>query len=1193
MRLAIDRDGVHIDWSDPSLLLTAEQLEAMRFDREVVVTAGAGAGKTHTLSLRYVHLLLELCLRGTPDIESVLVLTFTEKAAAEMADRCYARLLALGRAVRAQRAELDALEGPEGRPLGAHLVLAVDRLLDRFEGARIGTFHGFCATILREYPSECGVPTRTSVADNTEAAQATAHALDNALQQLFRERPDDLPILLDAFGSRHSLMSAGRAALGRRGTLFPILQAHARGEVDLQGWLDEAPISPDQARDFVRDDALRTLGMIRRVAAPAGGPWISELVKVIDQLESTTPSSDPTEAALSAYDAYRSALQVVLTAERRVRRFDHHTVLGLKSRWPDQARYKKARAAMQVLQTRCEDWEDRARISRRLPVRADRDLLVALGSFGRWALDADAHLNRIFADDQKIDFTDMQIRAVRAVLTQPSVRDALRKRFRYLMVDEFQDTDELQWALVKALGRDGSSPSDRIFLVGDAKQAIYGFRGGDVTIFRKATATVGTMPVLLADNFRSRPELIRWFNSAFPHFLAPLDGEDAPWEAPYDPLRAGLSEPGGSVRLVLGESDDGHWESEVIARLIAAELLTPELADLARHPTPPIAILLRTRTHLQSYEAALRRAGVPFLVAQGVGFWARPEVMDLANTLHALATATPSSIVGALRSPLFCLTDQDVFDLDDIRAFGRVPIPGEAHDRLVRAYSRYRDLLAIRYRVSVSELLQILADQASWAWQLLAGAEATQAHANADRLISLAHRFDDRGAEGLLEASEAFLSLILAETRESEAVIAPTEARVVVMTVHAAKGLEFPVVVIPELHARMRPDTDPLAVGRLEDGHGRIATAVPDTDADVQRRKKPGLLNALRDVRGSEQYAEYRRLFYVAATRARDQLVLVGERPSETDDAPRQPTWAQILVPNLPPGTLVRDRSEIAQLRWPERPPAPQAVPPLAVSPIAVREPVVLSASGLDLYEACPARWYRKHHLGIPESAFRSRELARTLAAARGQVIHGVLEDEAADDEALIRSRWMGAALAEGCTPESAEALLPDLLEHLRKTSADPHIEAIHAAVGRSEVPFRVASGQVVLRGQIDRLYRQGSSWVVLDYKSEALQGSLEEAAVRHRSQLLAYGWAADRVLSARGQGRVTAGEVYFTEIGAVFRLEPWSPDDLAVVEGLLEQVAATARTPWEQIEADATRTPRPCGTCGFRGRGCRGTTGG
>ena len=1193
MRLVIgDLGDVHIDWSDPELSLTADQRAAMCIDREVVVTAGAGAGKTHTLSLRYVHLLLQLCLRGTPDIEAVLVLTFTEKAAAEMAERCYRRLLALSDALRAQRQELDALDGPQGRPLGAHLVLAVDRLRDAFDRARIGTFHAFCARILREHPAETGVPGRNTVADAIEAAQATDTALDLALRQLFRERPQDLPILLDALGSRRSVMAAGRTALSRRAALATALERHAGGHVDLESWLAEAPVSVSEAQRFVDEVAVPTLDAIRRVAAPAGGPWPAVLQDLLAEVRDRPRSGDAIEAALNTYSAYRAVLSVLLTSNRRIRRLDHHSVLGTKAQWMDPRRFKKARAAMQVLQGRCADWEERASASRSLPVRADRDLLIALSAFSRFALDARDHLHTLFAQDEKIDFTDMQIRAVRAVLEQPAVRASLRARFRYLMVDEFQDTDELQWSLIKALGRDGDAPSDRIFLVGDPKQAIYGFRGGDITLFRRAASTLSRPPVLLADNFRSQPALINWFNHAFPDILTSRSGPDAPWEAPYDAMRACRPGTDGSVTALFGDPQDHHWESEACAQLIASEVLTDALRDRDRYPSPPIAILLRRRTHLQHYEAALRRSGIPFIVAQGVGFWGRPEVLDLVNTLHAIATGTPSSIVGALRSPIFCLDDQDVFDLPDIAGFGRAPITAEMSPSIHRADARYRLLLAQRYRCTVSQLLRHLVDLAAPAWRLESGPTARQARANAERLVDMAARFDDRGQEGLLHASEAFLRLVLSEARASEAIIAPTQARVVIMTIHAAKGLEFPAVLIPELHARVRPDNEPLAVARLADGRWRMATAVPDTDAEVQRRTKPGLLNALRDVRESENYAEYRRLFYVAATRARDQLFLIGERPPTTERPRRHPTWAEILSENLPPNTRLLDLTALRPASTAPCPTAGSSAPSGAPETLApLREPVEISASGLDLYVSCPARWYRAVFLGIPETAVPTRELARNLAAARGRVIHTVLEDGVSADEDLIRARWFGAAMVQGCTPERAAELLHTVIEPLRRTRRDPHLQRILTGTGRAEVPFRVAAGPVVLRGQIDHLYRDDEGWIVLDYKSERLDRPLAQAAQRHQRQLLAYGWAADRILSTRGQGRVVGGEVYFTAAGAAHRFGPWCPEDLVAIEALLADVSRTARTPWAEVEKKATQRPRPCAGCGFLGRGCRGST--
>ncbi|MFN7146025.1 MAG: UvrD-helicase domain-containing protein, partial [Myxococcota bacterium] len=287
------------------------------------------------------------------------------------------------------------------------------------------------------------------------------------------------------------------------------------------------------------------------------------------------------------------------------------------------------------------------------------------------------------------------------------------------MVDEFQDTDGLQWSIVEALARPDGPDGDRLFFVGDVKQAIYGFRGGDVQVFNAARRTV-RHAVELSTNYRSRPELIAFFNRLFADVLGPDSPERAAWEAPFAPLAAGRKDTAGTVRVATyeGKGTDAVREAAWIARLLQEEVLAEagpyagmHLHDTATHPSPPVAILLRRRRHLLTYEAALRARGIPYVVVGGVGFWSRPEVVDVANVLHGLARQDPISLVGALRSPLFCLTDQDLWDLASEGllarfADGDVPawLPGA--DRLRAAQAEWRALTHLKDHVSIGELIQ-------------------------------------------------------------------------------------------------------------------------------------------------------------------------------------------------------------------------------------------------------------------------------------------------------------------------------------------------------------------------------------------------------------------------------------------------------------------------------------------------------
>ena len=224
--------------------LTAGQLAAMQTNREMAVTAGAGAGKTHVLSLRYVALLFDLAVASVtenprnprPSVESVLVLTFTEKAAGEMADRCYRRLLTLAERVRASQVELDQC-GP-GWYDG--LCAALDVLLDTFDRATISTFHAFCMQIVREFPAACRTDPGFEPMEPVDAIPLRRAACEQALADLGRRSAGELSQVLDALGSRKSALSALEHLVAQRGRAQAHLHRLARGEVGMDELLEHA-----------------------------------------------------------------------------------------------------------------------------------------------------------------------------------------------------------------------------------------------------------------------------------------------------------------------------------------------------------------------------------------------------------------------------------------------------------------------------------------------------------------------------------------------------------------------------------------------------------------------------------------------------------------------------------------------------------------------------------------------------------------------------------------------------------------------------------------------------------------------------------------------------------------------------------------------------------------------------------------
>ena len=1079
------RDGrPALDPTDPALRLTDEQRAVFVDDREICLSAGAGAGKTHTLALRFVA----LCVRAAWDDdvpEHVLVLTFTDKAAEEMADRCRTRLAEAAEAAPGAILPLDsaALARWAGN---------LRRMVTSFDAARISTFHGFCASILREFPVATATPPGAVVLDPLLARELVTEALAAELADWRDTRPDDVLRLLDSFGSRRGILAAAREVTARRSGLGDAVARAASGFPALADRIARAALTPEQAQLELDRRWLPSLQLLLRVVAPSGGGTAAPLFR-----EALEVARETGGGPLETWARLRAALAPWLTERGTLRSLRHPTVLGTRRDWPDERRHEQAKAALEVLEGRVADAPALARRARTLPTPADAVLHEVLPVFATFVERAAARLDDDLRSRGELTFDALQDRAVGAVLRDDTVRRALRARHRWLMVDEFQDTDARQWALVRALGRDDPAvPEDRIFVVGDAKQAIYGFRGGDVTVFDAAAKAIGA-PLRLSWNFRSRPGLVDWFNRVFPAvFGTPTE----PWEVGYEPLVAARPDPGGQVSWVESES--------------AEDTVADSVAEALDRGASTVAVLLRSRTRQDRYEQALRARGLAYSVPAGVGFWARQEVRDLVSALAAAALGDVVATWAWLRSPLGGLTDDA---LDALGGAGvRALSAGEGVGGAVGArFLAARDELATTLPSTwlerrIDELLPAFAiDEPSG-----------RALANARRLVERLRPLDGRGAAAVARFAKRSMD---DEEREGEAP-PPGLTGVVLTTVHGAKGLEFDVVVVPELDARLPADRAAVQVGRLE-GAWHLAFAVDDPGARVQSRVRPGLSEALRQQLRAEADAEDRRLLYVAATRARDRLVLVT-RPVGEGDPASFPTWTSRLAAALP-GTTLRDAPPPAAPR-PPAPPGPPPPPFLAPPKVAA---VVVSPSALVSGGSPPAE------------AVDPRVVA--LAGLRGRVLHEVFEDGVQDDDAAVGRRWRAAAREAAPPAEEVERGEVALLAALGKVRSLPQVQRALAARGHRELAFRVSHAGVTLQGRIDRLWwdEEVGGWVVLDWKSGRPGGS------DPGPQLLAYAWAASRLFSEP----VVRGEIVWAAAGMVQVVGPWSSTDLVEVERWLE----------------------------------------
>ena len=1022
---------------------------------DLLVEAGAGSGKTGVMVERYCRL---VCEEGvSPD--AVLAFTFTDKAAAELRQRIRSEI------------ELRAEAGSE----------RARELLGGIGGAWVTTIHGFCNRLLGGHPVAAGLDPRFRVLDAAEAERLARDAFEEALEAfLVGDEDGDRERTVAAFdvAGLRAMVVGGHAELRSRGVAeprlpdppSPDLEAALRNATDVAA-TTLSELKPANSNRELVERALAVFG------DGAGAP------PSLDEL--TALRSDSSAQSMSAYcEAAETLVSAAAEAGEGGEAYRHvATLLELFGQRFDTA--KRRRAA--------------------------------------------------------IDFEDLQILAAR-LLERGELGAGYRSRFSHLLVDEFQDTNRLQLRLIEAL----RGPGSELVMVGDELQSIYGFRHADLDVFRQQRAAVEARPdaeaMPLSGNFRARPELIGAVN---------LLGEALLGDA-FRPLRVGAppereapAGDGPAVELLLTGRDG--WDAEEIELQPATDATTPpsQLAE-ARFVAARLraladtgvergemVVLLRAFTHLDAYEDSLERAGLRPYVVGGRGYWSQQQVADVCALLATVANPLDDqALFGALASPacavapdtlwllraacgrgrhvwpaLERLEGREAAELEDAAWLDRIPI---AEQGLLRGFAMTIEGLRERApRLPLAELIDAAVSETRYDLAVLSRPAGEARFANVRKLMRLAAEFESsegRDLRGLLD----FLAARADGDVDAQAATAVEgHDGVRIMTVHSAKGLEFDVVAVPQLSRRL------LAGSRaplLSIGNG----AEPRVGMQLRRLGAASInlysYAQLRQEAQRRDAEEELRLFHVAATRARERLVLSGvvKPDGGSTNGPGTPVVERIvdelgidrerdstltvpapepregLAASFEPSQIaVRvslaspERAAELTMRWPEAERARELGE--GPAPLLQRRPATapnrpLSYTALAEYDACAYRFQMEHLLDLSASVRGFTRIAGTTAngaggrreaatqransAAQGAAVHSLLEWSQAHGWREPPAEVVAAhAAAAGLEPGDAGAG-DDLLAPLRAWLGSDLLadritgnESLDTTV-RAEVPF-------------------------------------------------------------------------------------------------------------------------------------------
>ena len=1173
-------------------MLTPHQQRTLADNHHISVTANAGSGKTRVLVERYLNILIE----GKAEVAEVVALTFTDKAASELKRRV------------AERIARELGDRP-ARPRAARL----EAIRNQLSLAAILTIHAFCARILREHPVEAGIDAAFGVLEGIDRRtllhECIADAFSAALGPGAFLRPQ-LSALLGDFGKR-GVTRIVEAMVHKRDQLGRLTGEDGLYRLDdediINRWSTELSEHLSTALDDpgLHSDLECLLDAAAGKGAAEARAWYSRFSQTRDLRERGTACralfGSMVKKDGGLYRSFSGEGHIEERYEAQVRRL---------------AEWRKRNFPLLPLAGEPEAVE---RVHRALLGRT-RVLLAVAGD----ALDRYERQKR---DHGVLDFDDLLIRT-KMLLGGEAVRAGLSRRFRYVMVDEYQDTDLLQYEiLLPLLDR---LASGNLFIVGDPKQSIYGFRNADVRVFERTKQDISRAAgpdaeIILGESFRPLRDLAAFVNLVFSNLMGEDEsGSGAPAinAVRYDPLiRARDNDAPGRVELLLSGADRGIPEGDLIAARILRLLddgTTVYGADEAprRVRYGDVALLLRSRSSLPAIEDALIRFQIPYAVSAGVGYFQTQDVYDFYGLFRfILNPAEDLALAGILRSPFFDVSDAQLFDLCVGSAEGslwerlrRAAAVSSPPPPIARAVATLEEALERGLRIPVPELIAWFVRQTHVHAKAAGTVRGDQALANLEKLQRMARRHEALGFTNLYDFVRRLSRLIDEEEREGQGEIESREDAVQVMTVHAAKGLEFPVVILPGLQRKFRYDDEPFIDERLGIGF---------SGRDEERAGTP-LVWHLEQQSRARTLAEEKRIFYVGCTRARDVLLLSSDTGAERG-GPDCSRWLfealdiagtkedDHVLRRCSTGVLrfrdgayesgvedhtldIRIVSDGDLARAPQAPAGvvtPRERPPLLFGPLSrIPRGESYSASKIRTYRECPYQYYLRYLLGFPSGGSRMQhpEGDDPPADLRGRLFHGAMQcvgTGAVPHDRIKEELRKVLALEERLTVSGNDRLFAGIIAEVDRMVATSFWRSqADAEELRTEFTISLQLGIDSLTGTLDRVYRdRGGLWHIVDFKTDALgHGASSREGERYWPQMEFYAMLLGKLVHART-----------IEATLMFTADPDHPLQRRFEQADLLRIEAEVADTLALIRSrEFPPRETPCSGCLFLPQGCR-----
>ncbi|MBU8907579.1 UvrD-helicase domain-containing protein [Desertibacillus haloalkaliphilus] len=1078
-------------------------------DRSLLVSAGAGSGKTWVLTERY----LEILSKGYRPSQ-IVAITFTEKAAGEMKTRIR-----------------SAIQKMINKASDDHEKLYWEQCEREVKHSIVTTIHGFCSRVLRTNPVEIGLDPFFNVLDGTEAKLLLRDVTWQTVRDYMEEGKEGAARLYKQFPDTEELVGVVSAIYTNLRTLNQTPQDMlATTERELAKRQENFTEALD--RLITHTEKMNEVFADIKAKAKKPAAYFEKYERWMAHFQEAIPLLRASDAVMNEeISAKFEAMEASKWRKSGTEQFKEMTDMLREEYLPDLSNLFISEEYVPLL----------------------RSLATLIGI-------TDRNYRQAKEKRQSVDFNDLETLAAKLLAKQPSVRNKWQQRLEFLMVDEFQDTNALQKSIIDHLTAQGDKV--KLFVVGDGKQSIYKFRGADVQVFydiEKEIVAKGGETVSLAMNFRTQSPVIAYINSLFAELMETKDHPSSSYATVYEALEAHrqVEREDQAIEMIVtteeGEEhtekkdEDVHWvevEAESLARRMKQIVTEGERViwdknddgeEAPRSATyGDFAVLLAARSQMHLYESVFQDYQIPYVVVGGRSFYQKQEILDVANVLKLIQNQDDElALLGFLRSPFVHVKDTTLFWLTRgqslTKAFHRLKEkPAEVEmrewEKFQLAQQWVKKWLLYRNSVSIHELLTMILDDTGYLGMLIAGYQGEQKVSNVEKLLQLARsQFDEQGK--LLYDLVHYIDLMQAEgiQEEEASVVEDRGDAVVIMSIHSSKGLEFPIVCIPEMKK------DFLKKG----GSSERTYFHPDKGLGlklIDTNYGNGFHEELRTIEQQKETEEAKRLLYVAMTRARDHLILVGSKISkgtkdtwltwtlhhlgfedfdclndQRDDCEQLRMIHASELPAYDKGHLAKtttwqtwlNSDHVTDKDLPELPLLPRGEDYRWNDPLQQRNELpTLSASAMMLFERCPRYFYLQYIEGMYGldallGEDDDQERAGFLSAVeRGTIVHHLTEHVGAEDLETID--WYD--LIEEQVLQVVQEPEVTLCDEDRKllTSYMKSYESFMSQIGdasyENEKTLYLLWDDQPLYGQVDRIqYHDDGTVSIYDFKTNKI----------------------------------------------------------------------------------------------------------